>query len=360
MLSYSNLVTRVLQFLQDTAAATYDATETGYAIENELKRLSNYAPYFVDVIFQIESRTGDDTAGTASSLTDATKSQFLAGDATNEKVVHNTTDDTWAVVKTFTSTSVLVLTADIMDDGESYEIYNKRCKNHRQVYIGDMPPYLWVDSVEYPVGTERAFRIVSRNVLELDVDDGTILDSDSTLDTLNSTDVLVKFAMPQILCRLTDLAGAVHTEGAAAAVAIQVKSFTDAEIINAGWAFNIADQSSIYVVTTALTLANQATTGSSLAFYPGLEAVASADGVITFVSTTLLPSHEDLLERMVISRLVQSDSIRYANKVAIGGPGVMRNYQVWIRDNPLLDPRNILRELEALANPRIAKVLSRS
>ncbi len=96
-LSYANVVTRVLQLIQDTASATYDTTEVGYWMEDELKRVSHYVPLFVDVIFQIESRYGTDVTGTASKLTDSVKAQFLAADATKEKVVHNITDDKWAV-----------------------------------------------------------------------------------------------------------------------------------------------------------------------------------------------------------------------------------------------------------------------
>jgi len=353
MLSYANLTTRILQFLQDTGPTTYDATETGFAIENELKRLSRFAPLLIDIIYQVESRTGKDTAGTASKLTDTTNSQFLAADATKEKVIHNTTDDTWAVVTGYTSTSVLSLSADIMASGEGYEIYNKRCRNEKQIYIGDMPPYLWIESVEYPVGTERNLLQISRDIIELDVDDSTIQDSDTTLSPLKKVDVLVKFALPQVLCQLTDLAGAVHTGGAVGATTMQVKSFTDAEVVEVGELFNIADHRTTYIVTTELTLASQASTGSSLAFYPGLESATSADDVITFVKSSLQPDHEDLLERMVVSRAVQSDMIKFAKS----GAPLLKNFQAWITGNPLTNPIVINQELRALVHPRSAKVL---
>jgi len=359
MLSFANVTSEILQLLQDTGAATYDSTETGNAIKAEKKRLSRYAPFLVDVIFHIESRTGSETAGTASTLTDTGKSQFLSTDDDNEKVVHNIKDDTWAVVTGYTSTSVLTISADIMDSGEEYELYNKRCKNNKQIYIGDMPAYLWIESVEYPVGTERNFKVISQDIIELDASDSAIKDSDSTLSTLNPADVLVKFALPQILNQMTDLAGAVHTNAAAAATSMQIKSFTDAEIVRVGEAFNIADHRTTYIVTAELTLANQASTGSALSFYPPLEADASADGVITFVESTLRPNLEDLLERMVVSRAVQSDSINY-----IGGidrdPNAMRKFQQWINDNPMLNPKNIRAELNQLARPRTREyVLSR-
>ncbi|KKL14913.1 hypothetical protein LCGC14_2510910 [marine sediment metagenome] len=352
MLTYAEITTRVLQFLQDTGASTYDSTETGFAIENELKRLSRYASRKVDVVFKVESRTGTETAGTSDKLTDTGKSQFVAGDATNEKVIHNITDDTYAVVTGYTSTSVLSISADIMDDGEEYEMYNKRCRNKRQIYIGDMPPYLWIESVEYPVGTERNFFVISRDILKLDVEDFVVKDSDSTLSPLNKTDVLIKFALPQVLCQLTTLVGAVNAIEPVGETTIAVDGLGATETIEIGDEFHIAGFRFTYTVTTGVLLSSG---GGNITVYPGMEA-ATADGdVLTFVKSTLQPNHEDLLERMVISRAVQSDMIRFAKS----GAPLLNNFQEWINNNPLLEPRNIQMELEALVTSRTAKVLSR-
>ena len=96
--------------LQDVAGATYDkTTEIAYWIEESLKEFATYEPNIVPAIFKIESRTGTDTTGTSGSLTDTTKDQFVATDDDNEKVIHNTSDNTWAVVKTYTDETVLVL-----------------------------------------------------------------------------------------------------------------------------------------------------------------------------------------------------------------------------------------------------------
>ena len=355
-LSYATFITRVLQFLQDTGAATYTSTKTNYAVENELKILSRYSPVLIDAIFQVESREGYDTAGTASKLTDTTKSQFLAADATNEKVVHNITDDTWAVVTGYTSSSILSISKGIMASGEEYEIYNKRCKSKRQIYIGAMLPFLGIDSCEYPLGTERNYLQIARDIIEIQVENNTIEDSNSTLTTLNSVDVLIRFALSQVLCQLTDLAGAVHTAGAAAATTLQVKDFTDAQIIEVGEMFNIATHRTTYIVITEVTLANQATTGSTLAFYPGLEAVTTAGDVITFVKSSLPPLEENLLERMVCSELVQSEQI---TKVRSGAP-VLTNYQKWLNNNPLLNPLIIQQELQSLVIPKMRKRLPRT
>ena len=184
-LSYANILTEILQYLQDTGAAIFASAETQYGIENELKHLSRFSPQIIDVVYKLESRTGTDVTGTASSLTDLVKLQFVAGDATDEKVVHNTTDHTWAVVLANSSPSVNTLSRDIMDANENYEIYNKRCRNKRQIYIGDMPTYMYIKSVEYPIGTPRNYTQVSNDVIELEVYDSTIRDSDSTLTNLN-------------------------------------------------------------------------------------------------------------------------------------------------------------------------------
>jgi len=381
-LSYATLTARILQFLQDTGVATYDATETGYAIENELKRLSRYSPVLVDVIYQVESREGTETAGTASTLTDTSKSQFLSTDPTKEKVVHNITDHTWAVVEGWTSTSVLTISKDIMADGEDYEIYNKRCKNKRQIYIGDMSPYLWVESVEYPIGTERNFKVISEDVIELDVVDSAIKDSDSTLSILNNVDVLVKFAIPQVLNQLADLVGAVHTAGAVDATTMQIKGFTDTQVVEVGEMFNIADHRTTYIVTVELTLATQASTGSLLTFYPGLEATTTADEVITFVKSTLQPNHEDLLEELVVATLKESDAERHRiqaiadlttgraliNQINKGGPVPERyaNYAsagLKVSRELIASAREqqavVIQKLESLATPKRAKRLNR-
>lgn len=350
-LSYANLQDRVEMFLQDSTNATYDTTELGYWIEDELKRLSRFRPLIVDVVFQIESRRGTDVTGTASALTDSVKAQFLAADATNEKVVHNITDDTWAVVLTQTSTSVLTLSKDIMDANEQYEIYNKRCTNRRQIYIGDMPSEYrkQVISVEYPVGTERNFELRD-DVIELLVDDYAILDSDSTLTTLNEVDVLVRFAVPNILSQLTDLAGELSAGASAGDTSIAVDGMGATEIIEVGEQFTLENHRSVYIITTQVTTSGNAAT---LTFYPPLEAASSNNDDITFRKSTLTTFEEDLLVRMVTIRAIQSDMMRFAKS----GAPLVQNYQTIINNNPLLNSQLIERELASLSHPRPAKVL---
>ncbi len=314
-LNYAAILAEVLQYLQDTGAAIFASAETQYGIENELKHLSRYSPQVIDVIYKIESRTGTDVTGTASSLTDLVKLQFVASDATQEKVVHNTTDHTWAVVLANSSTSVNTLSADIMDANEKYAIYNKRCRNKKQIYIGDMPSYLSVKLVEYPIGTPRNYTRVSNDVIELEVYDGTIRDSDSTLDTLSKTEVLVKYAIPHVVCQLADLVGEVHTAGVAGAKTMQIKSFTDAEIVEIGDQFTIENHMATYIVTTGVTLNYQVAAGSSIGFYPGLEAAAPGDSIITFRKSSLTPEEENYLIRLVSARACISKSTLFYAQV---------------------------------------------
>ena len=356
-LSYADLTTRVLQFLQDTGAATYDSTETDYAIRNELKRLSRYAPVIIEGLYKIESRTGVDTAGTANKLTDSTKSQFVAADETLQKAVHNTTEDTWAVVKNYDSASVLTLSRDIMNDGDSYQIYNRYCVNKRQVNLGLTPEFLWIDSVEYPINTERNFHQTSWHTIEIDVDDSAIPDSDPTEDPPNNVRILVRFAFPQVVSQLTDWDGELSGAAAEGATTISIDGMGTTETIKVGELFNLEDHITTYTVTTEVTMVAGA---GNLVFFPALEAAALNNDDITFIKSTLQPNLEDLLERMVASRAVQSNSINYINATNLGGPKTMQDYQQWINNNPLLSPVLLLRELEALAHPKSAKILART
>ena len=352
-LSYANMLDRIEQLLQDTSNATYDTTELGMWLEDELKRISRWSPLFVDVIFQVESRTGTDSAGTASKLTDTAESQFLAADATNEKVVHNTTDDTWAVVTARDSASVLSLSRSIFSSGDNYEIYNKRCRNKRQIFIGDMPSEYWdkVVSVEYPIGTERNFKKLGE-VIELDVNNATIKDSDSTLTDLNEVDVLVRFAVPQILCQLTDLAGELTADAAEGATSIAVDGMGSTEIIEIGDQFTLENHRSIYVITVAVTTSGNAAT---LTIYPPLEAAASNNDDITFRKSTLTPTLEEILCQRVAARAVLSESVKSLARTTAGGPGTYERRRKWAMDILVETERTLkgqIRTLSAKPLPR--------
>ena len=304
--TFAEITTLVLQTLQDTGASTYDATETGFAIENGLREFSKREPHFVEIRFQIESRTGTDTAGTASSLTDATRSQFVSGDV--GKRVRNTTEKTWAVIETFSSTSVVTLNADIMNNGDQYEIYNKNCNNNKQIFIGDIKDYLGIEVVEYPIGSPRNWE-VNYDVLEIFKD--TVEDSDPTRDPPNDIEVLVRFAKPHRLLQLTDEAGELTANGTKGDKSIGIDGMGDTEIIERGDEFRIEHHSAIYTITADVTTSANAAT---INFIPGLEAASTDNDDITFFISTLLPDQEILLTDLVVAMVIKSDLLNFINK----------------------------------------------
>lgn len=342
MRTYAQITSLTLQMLQDTTPTIYDSTETGYWIEESLKEFATYDPHIVSVIFKIESRYGTDVTGTASSLTDLVKLQFVAADATDEKVVHNTTDNTWAVVLVNSSTSVNTLSADIMDANENYEIYNKRCWNKRQIYIGDVTDYLWIDSVEYPLGTKRNWKVYDE-ILEIDVD--SVQDSDSTLDPPSNVDVLVRFAKPHRLCQLTTLAGTCSAVEPVGETTVAVTGLGTTEIIEIGDELHIANQRSLYTVTTGVTLSGGA---GNIVVCPGMEAATVIGDAVTFTKSTLKPQHEEIFCHLVAARAVLSDNIRHINAIPKGGEAVWQRYQIW-GERKLAE---VLGKLERLSPPR--------
>ena len=327
-MTYAQIQTRTLQLLQDTGGATFDSTEMGYWIEDEIKRISRVRPLIVEIVFQIESRRGIDATGTASSLTDTVKSQFLAADATNEKVIHNTKKDTFAVVLTQTSTSVLTLSRDIMNTNDTYEIYNKRCTNKRQIFLGDMPPYFDVAYVIYR-GKERNFTQIGRDILELDIEDSTALDSDSTLTDPSPVDVTVGFNMAHILSQLTDQDGLLNAALSEGDTSIAIDAMGDTEIIEVGEQFHIANHRFTYIIDTQVTTGANAAT---ISFQPPAEADASNDDAITFIQSTLTPELEEMLVQRLAARAVLSDQLVIIKGIPKGGRQTGSELRQWALD----------------------------
>ena len=297
---YASFTTLITQKLQSAGTADFSVSEVDNQIEECLKEYAIYRPHLVEMVFKLESRTGTDVTGTASKLTDTVEAQFVAADADEEKVVHNTTDNTWAVVTAQDSTSVLSISANIMAANEKYELYNKRCWNRKQIYIGDLYQSPEIDSVEYPRGSRRNWKLYG-DVLELDVDNATIPDSDSTLTTLADVDVLVRFRRPHVLSQLTDWVGKLAATAAAAATSISATSLQSAGTIEEGEELYIENMRSLYVVTAAATIA---TNTALISIYPGLEAaVASTAWTFTIRKSSLAPQDEDVLADLVAARL---------------------------------------------------------
>ena len=320
--SYADILALVSQKLQDTSNVKFLVAEVHYQIEESLKELASIDghEHLVELVFQIESRTGTATSTSANNLVDATESQFVAGDATNEKVIHNTTDNTWAVVLTFTSSSILALSKDIMASGENYELYNKRCWNKKQIYIGDVPPYIDIDSVEYPIGKKRNWK-VEGGILTIIVDH--VDDSTTNVTTLPDVDVLVRFNRAHVLSQLTDWAGVLTANAAAAATSIAVGSLSGTEVVEEGEELYLENQKTPYTVTADVTMAAGAGT---LAIYPGLEAAALNTEVITIVKSSLKQDEEEDFASLVAARL----SINKAPKhFSLAGGPIWQSYLTW-------------------------------
>jgi len=314
--------------LQDASNAEFGLPEENYGIEEGLKILGRNQNHLnlVPIVFKIESRYGNVSATSTSNLTDTTKSQFVSGDATDEKVVHNITDDTWATISSITSSSVLALNKDIFVSGERYEIYNKRCWNKRQIYIGDVTDYLYIARVEYPVGRPRNWTLLNNNILELDV--AYIRDSNSTLTTLQEVDVLVWFAKPHVLSQLTDWAGEVNNGAgyAAGVTSIAIDNMGSTEIIEEGEMFTLENQKTIYTITADVTTSANAAT---ISFYPGLEAAVVDDDDITFVKSTLLSDDEANLAEFVVAWLSVYHAPKFFSQIGALGAQTTANYSNW-------------------------------
>ena len=330
MRDYAAFTTLIVTKLQSAGTMDFSVAEVDYAVEEGLKEYSTFKPHIVPILFQIESRYGT-TSTAASTLTDTTKLQFLATDDDNEKVVHDTTNNGWAVVKTAsTSTSVLVLNASILTANDSYEIYNKRCWNNKQVYIGDVLPLINdIESVEYPIGTKRNWSLPSEGVLEIGAD--YVPDSNAnTAVVTNSPDVnvIVRFYRAHQLSSMTDWVGAAGSAGASVgATTMTYTGLAVSNTIKEGYEFNITTHKQSYIVT-ANTTASTAGAGT-VPFYPPLEAAVAASTGITFIKSTLNPHEEEIFADLVAARLAINKAPKYFNAISLGGGNVWQNFLTW-------------------------------
>ena len=327
MRDYLAMTTLITQKLQSAGTADFSVSEVDNQIEEGLKELAEYQPHIVPVAFKIESRYGTASTTSTDNLIDTAKGQFITADATDEKVVHNTLDNTWAVVLSVASTAEIGLSRNIFIKDESYRIYNKRCWNKKQIFIGDIGNYE-IDSVEYPLNNKRNWRLLDgNNVLEMKVD--TVEDSNagSTITTSPNVDVLVRFNKPHVLSQLTDWAGKFAATAAAGATTLSGSSLQTAGTIEVGEEFNVENHKSTYIVTTEATIAANT---AVITFYPPLEsAVASTAWTFTFVKSSLLPSQENIFADLVAARLSINKAPKFFNIIPLGGGGVGGNYLSW-------------------------------
>ncbi len=281
--TYATLKDDIEAKLQDASNAVFSATvDLDPIIKNSLREVSRYVPYRALETFQVESRTGTATSTSTDNLVDATNAQFLSTDV--GKVVYNSTDKTWAVILTYSSTTTVGISKDIFASGENYSIYNRGCKATNQVYIGDITDYLWVTKVEYPVGTRREVDSIDGDILTFGLD---VAPDDTALSDADK-DVHVYFAKKHKVSQLTDLAGAVNNAGgyAAGSVSMAINGLQSSGTIEAGQEFTLASTRGTYTVTADATIGTNAAT---ITFFPGLENAVEHAEVITFKLSTLTP-----------------------------------------------------------------------
>jgi len=392
MRDYAAMTTLITQKLQSSGPADFSVSEVDNQIEECLKELSHYQSHLVPVIFKIESRYGACSSTSSDNLVDTTKGQFLSTDPTDEKVVENRTDHTRAVVLSFASTASIGISRDLFQVDDEYRIYNKRCWNQKQIFIGDLKDWGKIDSVEYPIGKKRNWEILGNEVLELKVDTVEDSNSGSTVTTEPIVDVLVRFNRPHILSQLTDWVGKFSATAAAGATTLSGSSLQAAGTIEAGEEFFVENHKSIYVVTADATIASNTV---AVSFYPPLEAaVAATTWTFAFVKSSLLQQQEDVFADLVAARLAINKPLystaksnlvlagsalvagtAYINAVNVGGDvagqyrayaqadmalaiGYERNWRI-LREWGERKLAETLRKLQWQTKPKVKKVYSR-
>ena len=327
--TYADLDTLILNKLADTAGATFVSAKRAYQIEESLKEISVSDPHLVYIAFKIESRYGTASSTSANNLVDTTKGQFVSTDPADEKVVYNATDKTWATITSYASTASVGLSADIFTVNDAYRIFNKRCVNKRQIYIGDVPERLKAIRAEYPTNdSPRNWRNIrlehGGEVLELKVE--SVGDSNSTLSPPGDTEVIVEFSKTHVLNQLTDLGAVVaNTAGyAAAATSMAVSGLQSAGVVEEGDEFHIENHRSLYMVVADVTASTAG--AATLGFYPGLEAAVVNNDVITFIGSSLKPQYEEILADLVAGLLMENESPKHIGSFSAAGVNTWRDY----------------------------------
>jgi len=348
--THAAIIDEIQSELQDDATLFTDAHLT-IQIDKALKELAEYLPYVRRETFQIESRTGKASSTTTSALVDATESQFLATDV--DKVIFNTTDNTWAIVTAHVSTSQLTLSKDIMASGEDYEIFNEGCKSNKQINIGDVPDYLEILKVIYKTQQdpeEKRNWTLDGDILTIDVD--SVDDSKvATSGDQPDVDVYVYFAMSHRLCRQTDLAGAVDLLAGyvAGSTSMVIDNLTDADsYVYEGTLFTVAGIRGTYCVTADAAIA---TNEATVLFWPGLESAATDDDVVTFIGSTMTPKQERFLVELTAARAAIAKAVKHFDAIPKGGDGTSGRYINWGERKLAL----VLSELRRMTPPKTGR-----
>lgn len=319
-----------------TLTTTWTDTKANQLLDDVITEVSNYVPYVMRDVYQIESRTGTATSTSSGYLVD-TKAQFVSAAADAGKVVYNVTDRTWAVITSFTSTSQVGISKDIFTVGEQYEIYNAGCWSKRQININNSDDLLWVVGVSYPVdrsgyGREvpRNFNIVKldefNNILEIDVlgiDDSNLTNADK--------DVYVYTAKQHKLNTMVDLAGQTKGTVAADATSMTVEAITDTDTpIYKDTLFRVAlasgiNSRNVYRVTADATISGSET-AAAMAFYPAMEAALGDHSVVTFLGSTLTPELEGIVVQLLAGEALIAEGVSKINAFARGGSDASTKY----------------------------------
>ena len=303
--AHADLVNAIEAILQDSSNEVWTAATLQDDLDRAIRELSRLDPYTVLITLELETRTGQATATTTGALVDATEAQFLAGDV--NKVVFNSTDNTWAIVDAFVSTSQLTLSRDIMAINENYEMYNRDCWDRLQLYLGNVEGYVGpnrgVEAVYYPAQgsrrTQRNFKVDDR-VLTL-LYDGSVGDSKQANLRSRIVDVDVWIRRNHFVTRLTDLAGAVDLVAGYAKgdTLVHMDTLAATEVIKENQEFTIAGLRGRYWVTVDVTLAANE---GDVTFFPSLDNALLDDDVVTLAQSSLDTRQEDLVVELAAGR----------------------------------------------------------
>lgn len=329
----AQIIDAIESILDDTSNATWSAARLGLLLDDAITEVSETVPYIMRDTYTIESRTGIASSTSANNLVDATKSQFASGDT--GKIVYNTTDHTWAVIESYSSSSQVALSTDIMASGEGYEIYNKGCWSKKQINISSSTDFLKVLYAIYPIDRQLyTVPVNKRNVTLYDQNKILELDTDYIEDSGISTsfkDVDVFFARQHKVNSMTDLAGAANAQISAGATSATIKALTDVDgYIYKDTLFTVALISGISSRYTYRVTADAAisTNSATISFYPAMEAVVDADAIVTFVRSTLTPELERIIIQIVAGEALMSESIDLATSLIQGSSSSSQYYRI--------------------------------
>ena len=316
-----------LQLEQTTVALAQFAKAANLApvMVRGLVLVAEYSPYIVLVRRKIESRHGTATTDTANALVDATNVQFLSTDT--DKVIYNSSTSRWGVVTAYVSTSQLTLGNDLFPDGdENYKIYNKGCKDNRQVNISGFPGYTKIKRAEYPVGTERKVDSDINGIVQIGYD-GVMPDS-STVDA-DDENVVVHLYLKRrhFISQLTTFTGTVKTTAAVAATSIIFTGLTNDDLLLKGQPFTIAGVPGEYTVTD--NASKVTSTEVTVSFFPGLECEATAADAVTLTQSTLTPELEEIFDDWCAGKMMENKGATLSVKGFINAASTIKASDNW-------------------------------